>query len=89
MKPVLVVRKFDDFSRILAENDFPVINCPTIETVEPENPEDLAAKFETSKRTIYRDVQALCETGVPVMSQAGVGYALVAGYFLPPHSWLL
>lgn len=49
--------------------------------------EDLAAKFETSKRTIYRDVQALCETGVPVMSQAGVGYGLVEGYFLPPLSF--
>jgi predicted DNA-binding transcriptional regulator YafY len=49
--------------------------------------EDLAAKFETSKRTIYRDVQALCETGVPVVAQAGVGYSLVKGYFLPPLSF--
>lgn len=49
--------------------------------------EDLAAKFETSKRTIYRDVQALCETGVPIVAQSGVGYALVEGYFLPPLSF--
>jgi predicted DNA-binding transcriptional regulator YafY len=49
--------------------------------------EDLAATFETSKRTIYRDIQALCESGVPVVSRAGVGYSLVEGYFLPPVSF--
>src|SRR5262249_31219100 len=51
--------------------------------------EDLAATFETSKRTIYRDVQALCESGVPVVAQPGVGYSLVEGYFLPPVSFSL
>src|SRR6266545_780388 len=49
--------------------------------------EDLAATFETSKRTIYRDIQALCESGVPVVAQPGVGYSLVEGYFLPPVSF--
>lgn len=49
--------------------------------------EDLAETFETSKRTIYRDVQALCESGVPVIAQAGIGYSLVEGYFLPPVSF--
>ncbi len=49
--------------------------------------EDLAATFETSKRTIYRDIQALCETGVPIIAQAGLGYSLVEGYFLPPLSF--
>lgn len=46
--------------------------------------EDLAASFEVSKRTIYRDIQALCEAGVPVVAEPGLGYALPAGYFLPP-----
>ncbi len=46
--------------------------------------EELAATFETSKRTIYRDVQALCEAGVPVAAVPGQGYSLVEGYFLPP-----
>jgi predicted DNA-binding transcriptional regulator YafY len=46
--------------------------------------EDLAATFEVSKRTIYRDVLALCEAGVPVVSTPGLGYALSEGYFLPP-----
>jgi predicted DNA-binding transcriptional regulator YafY len=49
--------------------------------------EDLAATFETSKRTIYRDIQALSESGVPVVAQPGVGYSLVEGYFLPPVSF--
>lgn len=46
--------------------------------------EDLAATFEVSKRTIYRDVQALCEAGVPVIATPGRGYELLEGYFLPP-----
>lgn len=46
--------------------------------------EDLASMFETSVRTIYRDIQALSETGVPVVGEPGVGYSLVDGYFLPP-----
>src|SRR5438309_405918 len=46
--------------------------------------EDLASTFETSKRTIYRDIQALSEAGVPLLSVPGQGYSLVEGYFLPP-----
>ncbi|MBA3873346.1 MAG: YafY family transcriptional regulator [Anaerolineae bacterium] len=46
--------------------------------------EDLAATFEVTKRTIYRDVQALSEAGVPVVSLPRQGYSLIDGYFLPP-----
>lgn len=46
--------------------------------------EDLAATFEVSKRTIYRDMLALDESGVPIVSIPGIGYSLVEGYFLPP-----
>ncbi|MCB0062444.1 MAG: YafY family transcriptional regulator [Caldilineaceae bacterium] len=46
--------------------------------------EDLAAHFEISKRTVYRDVAALSEMGVPVISLPGEGYGLMSGYFLPP-----
>jgi predicted DNA-binding transcriptional regulator YafY len=49
--------------------------------------EDLAATFEISKRTIYRDLQALGQTGVPVVSTPGRGYSLIEGYFLPPLSF--
>jgi uroporphyrinogen-III synthase len=45
MTSVLVVRKFDNFSRILTENGFSVINCPAIETLKSENLHDLAAKI--------------------------------------------
>ncbi|UQZ33468.1 YafY family transcriptional regulator [Paenibacillus sp. PK3_47] len=48
---------------------------------------DLATKFETSVRTIYRDIQALSEGGVPVVSAPGQGYSLPDGYFLPPVSF--
>ncbi|MDM5153765.1 YafY family protein [Bacillus sp. DX1.1] len=44
----------------------------------------LAEKFETCKRTIYRDMQALSESGVPIFSMPGQGYSLMDGYFLPP-----
>ena len=37
-----------------------------------------------SLRTIYRDMLALAEAGVPIRAEAGVGYALERGYVLPP-----
>ncbi|CAM4292210.1 helix-turn-helix transcriptional regulator [Paenibacillus tarimensis] len=49
--------------------------------------EDLAAKFETSVRTIYRDIQALSEAGVSVVGAPGQGYSIMEGYFLPPVSF--
>jgi predicted DNA-binding transcriptional regulator YafY len=44
----------------------------------------LAERLEVSERTIYRDVQDLSLSGVPIMGEAGVGYALKKGYDLPP-----
>jgi predicted DNA-binding transcriptional regulator YafY len=49
--------------------------------------EDLATLFETSVRTIYRDVQAISEAGVPIIGAPGTGYTLMEGYFLPPVSF--
>jgi predicted DNA-binding transcriptional regulator YafY len=46
--------------------------------------EDLAAAFEVSVRTIYRDMMGLSDSGVPIVSVTGQGYSLVEGYFLPP-----
>src|SRR5580765_1695040 len=46
--------------------------------------EDLAAHFEISVRTVYRDLSALGEAGIPIIAEAGVGYSLVKGYHLPP-----
>src|SRR6266478_4772633 len=46
--------------------------------------EDIAAHFEISVRTVYRDLAALGEAGIPIIAEAGVGYSLVKGYHLPP-----
>src|SRR5437899_8618905 len=46
--------------------------------------EDIAADFEISVRTVYRDLVALSEAGIPIVAEAGVGYSLVKGYHLPP-----
>lgn len=51
--------------------------------------EDLASLFEISKRTIYRDLQALAESGIPLVSIPGKGYSLIDGFFLPPVSLTL
>jgi predicted DNA-binding transcriptional regulator YafY len=47
---------------------------------------DLADEFEVGLRTIYRDMEALAESGVPLRAEAGVGYALERGWKLPPLS---
>lgn len=46
--------------------------------------QDLARIFEVSERTIYRDIAALSESGVPVISLPGDGYELMDGFYLPP-----
>jgi predicted DNA-binding transcriptional regulator YafY len=46
--------------------------------------EDIADEFATSIRTVYRDIAALAEAGVPIVGEAGVGYSIVRGYHLPP-----
>ena len=46
--------------------------------------EAIAEKFRTSVRTVYRDIRAMGESGVPVSFEAGRGYFLVPGHFLPP-----
>lgn len=46
--------------------------------------QEIADRFEISLRTVYRDIRALEEAGVPVGAEAGVGYFLMEGYNLPP-----
>ncbi len=46
--------------------------------------QDLADRFGVSLRTIYRDVKTLESAGVPILSEAGIGYSLMEGYRLPP-----
>ena len=46
--------------------------------------QDLARQFEVSKRTIYRDMSALNQMGIPLAALPGEGFELVEGYYLPP-----
>jgi predicted DNA-binding transcriptional regulator YafY len=45
---------------------------------------DLSTALEVSERTIYRDIQDLVASGVPIEGEAGVGYVLKKGFDLPP-----
>ena len=45
---------------------------------------ELANKFSVSNRTIYRDIKALEEAGVPILTEEGKGYYLMEGYRVPP-----
>lgn len=49
----------------------------------------LAEQFSVTERTIYRDIRTLENAGVPIGSEAGIGYFLGKGYRLPPVSFTL
>ncbi|WP_408891233.1 helix-turn-helix transcriptional regulator [Myxococcus faecalis] len=44
----------------------------------------LAEEQGVSLRTLYRDVRTLIGLGAPIVGEAGVGYMLKPGFFLPP-----
>ena len=46
--------------------------------------QDIAERFEISLRTVYRDIRTLEKAGIPIISEAGVGYSIMPGYHLPP-----
>jgi predicted DNA-binding transcriptional regulator YafY len=45
---------------------------------------EIAARFEISLRTVYRDIRALEEAGIPIGAEPGKGYYIIEGYHLPP-----
>lgn len=55
-----------------------------LQTKKVVKAEEISDRFEISLRTVYRDVRALMEAGVPIGSEAGKGYFIVDGYHLPP-----
>ena len=55
-----------------------------LQTKKVVKAEEIANRFEISPRTVYRDVKALMEAGVPIGSEAGKGYFIVDGFHLPP-----
>lgn len=46
--------------------------------------QEIADRFDVSLRTVYRDIRTLERAGIPIISEAGVGYSIVEGYRLPP-----
>ena len=50
----------------------------------PVTAASLADELSVSLRTIYRDVQVLIGLGAPIDGEAGLGYLLRPGFFLPP-----
>jgi predicted DNA-binding transcriptional regulator YafY len=49
--------------------------------------EKIAEKFQISVRSVYRDIKALQEQGIPVSFEPHRGYFIVNGYFLQPVSF--
>lgn len=47
---------------------------------------EIAQRFEISRRTVLRDIEALCEIGIPITAEMGAtgGYTLPPDYSLPP-----
>lgn len=45
---------------------------------------ELAKKFSVSLRTIYRDIKALEQANIPIITEDGKGYTLMEGYRVPP-----
>lgn len=46
--------------------------------------EKISDKFHISIRTVYRDIKALGESGIPISFEPAKGYFIMQGYFLPP-----
>ena len=53
----------------------------------PVSAAQLAEELGVSLRTIYRDVETLVAQGAPIQGEAGLGYVLRPGFFLPPLSF--
>jgi predicted DNA-binding transcriptional regulator YafY len=47
---------------------------------------EIAHRFEVSRRTVFRDIEALCEMGIPIVTETGPrgGYTLMPNYSLTP-----
>jgi predicted DNA-binding transcriptional regulator YafY len=46
--------------------------------------QEIAEQLRVSQRTVYRDIQALSLSNIPIVSEAGVGYRIRPGFNLPP-----
>jgi len=46
--------------------------------------EDMASDLRVSPRTVYRDMDTLADSGIPVEGTRGIGYQITADFTLPP-----
>jgi len=46
--------------------------------------QQIAEAFDICTRTVYRDIQCLIDTNVPIKGEAGIGYIIDKEYYLPP-----
>jgi predicted DNA-binding transcriptional regulator YafY len=51
--------------------------------------EHISKQFDISIRTVYRDIKAVGEAGIPVSFEPNKGYFIVSGYFTPPVAFSL
>lgn len=58
----------------------------TLQSKKYVTAEFIANKYEISIRTVYRDIRALGEIGVPIAFENQKGYSILQGYFLSPVS---
>lgn len=65
------------FDRIL--NIFFLLQSKAVVTLE-----EIQNRFDISERTIYRDLKALEDAGVPVLNEAGLGYSIMEGFRIQP-----
>ena len=57
-----------------------------LQTKKYQTAEQIAGHFGISVRTVFRDLRAMGEIGVPIGFETGRGYFITGGYFLPPIS---
>ena len=69
-----ITRRFDRILRL-----FFVLQSRSVVSIE-----ELQSRFDASKRTIYRDLNALQAAGVPIVQEHGVGYSIMEGYRIQP-----
>ncbi|NIX76966.1 helix-turn-helix transcriptional regulator [Microvirga terricola] len=50
----------------------------------PITASEIAEELGISLRTVYRDIATLMAQGMPIEGEAGLGYVLKPGFFLPP-----
>jgi len=73
-----------EFSRRTSRKDRLIDIIDRLRDGEVHRGEDLARELRVSQRTLYRDMETLMKSGVPVAGARGIGYQMTAPVTLPP-----